>query len=159
MFDRYLILNDSEKYTSSGHGEVEGQAQVVNLGEGLVRGNVIIDIYEIKISNNDELYRLQIMGGSDQSLTETVSLCQLELGAADAVEGNQDALISRNIMPFQNEQAGTIYPFVRIRHELSGTNPEINYFSMLGKDHIMLGNRKIYVPSMTATTTTTTTTT
>ena len=89
MYDRYQILNDSDKYTSTGYGQVEGKAQVVYLGEGLVRGNVILDVYEIKVTDQDELYRLHIMGGSDESFTETVSLCELELGAENVVAGDE----------------------------------------------------------------------
>ena len=153
MFDQILILKDSGKVTSSGYGEVSGEAQVIDLGEGHVRGNIVIDVSEIKISSNDELYRLHLIGGSDGSFTEEVSLCELELGALEVVEGNQDAQTARYILPFQNEQAGTIYPYCRIRHELSGSSPEINYSARFGKDHVMLGT----VNTTVATTTTTTT--
>ena len=154
MYDINLILKDSGQVTSSGYGQVDGEAQVINLGDGHVRGNIVFDATEIKISSNDELYRLHLMGGSDGTFTQEVSLCELELGALEVVEGNQDSQIARYILPFQNEQAGTIYPYCRVRHELSGSSPEINYSARFGKDHVMLG---AMYPTVATTTTTTTT--
>jgi hypothetical protein len=154
MFDKILELKDTGKVTSSGYGTVGGEASIVYLGTGLVRGNAIFDVIQLKISSNDELYRMHLIGGSDESFTEEVSLCEIELGASEVVEGNQDSMVSRYILPFQNEQAGTTYPYLRIRHELSGSSPEINYSARFTKDIVMRGT-----PNITVSTTTTTTTT
>ena len=75
MFDYDFELKDAGAVTSSGYGEVDSSAKVVNLGSGLVRGNLIIDINAIKITDNDELYEIHLIGGDDSSFTNQVSLC------------------------------------------------------------------------------------
>jgi hypothetical protein len=153
MYDENLKLKDAGVVTSSGYGTVDGSAQVLNLGSGLVRGNVIFDISTVVIDDDDEKYELHLMGGDDASFTNTVSLCCLELGANASLQGNQDTERARYILPFQNEQAGTIYPYVRVRHVVSGTSPKLRYAAYLGKDLELCGTTNV-----TAVTTTTTTT-
>jgi hypothetical protein len=154
MFDYDAILKDAGAVTSSGYGEVDSAAKVVNIGSGLVRGNVIIDISAIDVSSKDELYEIHLMGGSDESFTQEVSLCSKELGHNASLEGNRDSKSGRYVLPFQNEMAGRIWPYIRIRHVLEGTTPSINYEARLEKALTVTG----YI-SETVTTTTTTTTT
>lgn len=155
MFDIKLKLKDKGSVTASGYGTVDGSAQVLNLGLGLVRGNMILDVTRLEISDNDELVRVHLMGGSDGSFTNEVSLVSLELGAKEVIEGNIDSeQAARFILPFQNEQAGTVYPYVRVRHEISGTSPRINYQARLEKDLPITGR---LIQTTTTTTTTTTT--
>jgi hypothetical protein len=154
MFGIGDVLKDAGAVTSSGYGTVDAAAKVVDLKEGLVRGNIIIDVSAIDISSGNELCEIHLMGGSDESFTQEVSLCSKELGHNASLEGNRDSKPGRYILPFQNEMAGRIWPYVRIRHVLSGTTPSINYQARLEKDLAVTG----YI-SETVTTTTTTTTT
>ena len=133
MFDNVFIMKDDGAVTTTGYGEVDAAAQVVDVGEGLVRGNVIIDIDAIKVSANDELYSLNLVGGSDESFTQQVSLCSKELGSATSLVGNLDSKISKIILHASNEERGIIYPFIRVRHVISGTLPSINYRCILHK--------------------------
>jgi hypothetical protein len=134
MIDTEHTLKDAGAVTSSGYGTIDSVAKTVDLGEGLVRMNLIIDISFIKCSAADELYTLYLMGGDDESFTETVSLCSKELGAPASLQGNLVSKISRVVIPAQNEQGGTIYPYVRLRYVISGTNPSINLSARLEKD-------------------------
>jgi hypothetical protein len=154
MFGIGDVLKDTGAVTSSGYGTVDAAAKVINLKEGLIRGNVIIDVSDIDISSKDELCAIHLMGGSDESFTQEVSLCSKELGHNASLEGNRDSKAGRYVLPFQNEMAGRIWPYVRIRHVLSGTSPSINYQARLEKDLAVTGHI-----SETVTTTTTTTTT
>lgn len=154
MFTYTDILKDAGRVTSSGNGTVDGSAKSVNLGAGLVRGNLFIDVFQINIASNDEIYRIHLMGGDDSDFTNEVSLCCLELGAKEVLQGNQDHAVARYVLPFQTEQAGTIFPYVRVRHEIGGTTPNINYSARLEKDNVARGTTNI-----TGITTTTTTTT
>ena len=156
MFDYYYELKDTGRVTSSGNGTVDGSAKSVNLGAGLVRGNLFIDVFQVNIVNNDEIYRIHLMGGDDSSFTNEVSLCCLELGAKEVLQGNVDSLVSRYILPFQNEQKGTVYPFVRVRHQIAGTTPNINFSARLEKDLPVTGTTNIGTITTTTTTTTTT---
>ncbi len=134
MFDYTYILKDDGAVTSTGYGQVDASAQVINVGSGLVRGNVVIDIDAVKCSAGDELYFLHLVAGSDASFTQQVSLCSKELGAATSLVGNLDSKISRVVLCFQNEERGVHYPYMRIKHVISGTSPSINYRARLEKD-------------------------
>jgi hypothetical protein len=134
MFDNTHILKDAGAVTSSGYAEVDASAKVVNLGSGLMRMNLIIDISALDISSDDELYCIHLMGGSDASFTQQVSLASKELGHNASLQGNRDSKISRIILPVQNEQGGTVFPYVRIRHVISGTSPSINYIARIEDD-------------------------
>ena len=156
MFDTEAILHKAEAaVTSSGYGTtvVDGEdtAKVVNLGAGLVRGNLVVDLNHI-VARSNEKYTLHLMGGDDSDFTKQVSLCSKELGAAGALEGNLTSKLSRIVIPFQNEQAGTIYPYVRVRHVIAGDNPSINYTARLEKDLPVTGTTAL---NQTTTTTTT----
>jgi len=135
MFDNEHILEDgAAEKSASGYGQVDASAQVVDLGEGLVRGNVIVDVTRLAMQGNDQLYQVHLMGGNDASFTQEVSLACFELGPKETIEGNKDSKLGRFILPFQNETNRIIYPFVRARHVLSGTGPVIDYVCRLEKD-------------------------
>ncbi|MFX0090788.1 MAG: hypothetical protein ACFFBD_03410 [Candidatus Hodarchaeota archaeon] len=150
MLDDQHILKDARAVTSSGYGEVDSTAKVVNLGSGLVRGNVIIDVTAMALTDNDELYQLHLMGGDDSSFTKEVALATAEIGCKEVTEETHDSKMGRYILPFENEKNGVVYPYVRIRHAISGTTPSINYTCRLEKDLPVRGT-----VSATATTTTT----
>ena len=134
MLDTEHILKDAGAVTSSGFGEVDSSPQVVDLGSGIVRGNCIIDLAAMVMQGNDQLYQLHLMGGDDASFTKTVALATMELGPKETIESNWDSKLSRFIMPFQNEQGGVIFPYIRIRHTISGSSPSINYTARLEKN-------------------------
>ena len=154
MLDTEHILKDAGAVTSSGYGEVDSSPKAVNLGDGLIRGNLVIDISEVKITDKDESYTINLMGGNDSNFNSEVSLCSKEIGAHGVLEGSVDAKLSRVVLPFMNEERGIVYPYVRVRHVISGTSPSINYSARLEKDLPQRG-----VTSLNQTTTTTTTTT
>jgi hypothetical protein len=154
MLDHTHILKDAGAVTSSGYGQVDSEAKTVNLGSGIVRGNVIIDVTALALMDNDELYQLHLMGGDDSSFTNTVALATIEIGCKEVTEANLDSKAGRYILPFENEKNGVIYPYVRIRHSISGTTASINYTARLEKDLPVTG----YITETVTTTTTTTTT-
>jgi len=134
MYDAALELKDAGAVTSSGYGTVDEEAAVVNVGEGMVKGRLIIEVSEVEIADNDELYVIHLMGGDDESFTNTVSLGSIELGANEVLEGNVDSQTGRYEVPFTNEQNGTIYPYLRVRHVISGTVATgINYKAYMSR--------------------------
>ena len=133
MFDNTFILKDDGAVTSTGYGEVDASAQVVSLGAGLVVMNAVIFVDSIKCSAGSEIYELHLVGGSDASFTQQVSLCSKELGANAVLQGNLDSKISKIILHASNEHGGTIFPYIRIRHVIAGASPSINYRCILHK--------------------------
>jgi hypothetical protein len=131
MIDNSTFLKDAGAVNASGYGQVAAAAAVVNIGKGKVNGRMVVDVSAVDIANTDERYILNLMGGSDAVFTSEVSLAAMDLGAAAPIEGNVDALATRYQIPFSNEKGGILYPYVRVRHVLSGTTPSINYTARL----------------------------
>ena len=151
MFDNEHILEDGAAgKTASGYGQVDASAQVVDLGAGLIRGNLIVDVTRLAMQGNDQLYQVHLMGGDDASFTKEVALCTLELGPKETIEGNRDSKLGRYVVPLETEKNGIVYPFVRVRHVLSGSGPVINYVCRLEKDLPVRGG----IFNLTTTTTT-----
>jgi hypothetical protein len=152
MFNYDDRLKDAGAVTATGVGQVSSSPKVVSLGAGLIRGNMIIDISAIKITALDEIYTLHLMGGNDALFTSEVSLASKEIGNKIVLQGNVDAKLSRLSVPFMNEERGIIYPFVRVRHEIAGTSPSINYVARLEKN-VRVTGKTATVQGVTTTTT------
>jgi hypothetical protein len=130
MYDTQLELKDAGAVTVSGYGTVDASAQVVDVGEGTVKGRLVIDVSAIEVASDDELYRLMLMGESED--TEEICLVAIELGAAGAVQGDVDSTTGRYELPFSTEKNGTVYGNLRVRHVISGTIATgINYTARL----------------------------
>jgi len=118
-----------------------------------VRGNVIIEVAAMALQSNNELYQILLIGGNNGSFSRTVVLAQIEIGAREVLEETLDSKLGRYILPFENEKNGVVYPFVRVRHVISGTTPSINYQCRLEKDLPVKGTVNIN-PGDASTTTT-----
>jgi hypothetical protein len=102
------------------------------------------------MQGNDQNYKIHLMGGDDASFTNEVALATLELGPKETTEESKDSKLGRYIVPFETEKNKTVYPYVRVRHVLSGTGPVINYAARLEKDLSERG--KIFTQTTTTTT-------
>ena len=71
MFDSTLQLKDAGAVTSTGYGEVDAAAQVLDLGSGLIRGNLIVDVTRLAMQGNDQTYAIHLMGGDDEMIDRT----------------------------------------------------------------------------------------
>ena len=130
MFDSTHILHDGT-VTASGYGLVSAAPVVINLGTGLTRMNVILNISAIKISADNEIYTVHVQAGNDASFTKSLSLCSKELGHNSVLQGSLDSKISRIVLGCQNEHAGVIYPFLRLRFVVAGSSPSITLSAFL----------------------------
>lgn len=158
MIDNNSTLKDAgAAVTSSGYGTVDSAANVINLGKGHLRGNVIVDVSAIKISAKNELYRLCLMGGKDADFTGETVLAQKDIGPKAVTQGNVDSKAGRFIIPFQNSERGIIYPYCRIKHVLSGSSPSLTYSARLETDLPQTGSTALVTETTTTSSTTTTT--
>ena len=135
LFDADLVLEDSldangdaEAITSSAAGSVLGVAQVIDLGDGLAEGYMIVDIDAIVVAA-DEDYTIKLQGTQTAAFggADFVDLAMLKLGHADALVGNASAGAAgdRFVIPFRNEQNGEVYRYVRAYTLMSGTGESI----------------------------------
>ena len=96
---------------------------VVNVGDGLLEANCVIDVTAIEIDSNDELYTICVQGSSESDFSSTVEcLAILELGAKEVLNySDVDSEVGRYILPFRNERNGTLCPYIRLICDVAGT--------------------------------------
>jgi hypothetical protein len=135
-FDSELELKDAGLVAADAAAQVDSADKVITLGAGLVEGNIVIDVSAIEIASNDEIYKVTLQGSdnSDFSTGDEVDLAEITLGAKEVIGGDQDSIVGRYIVPFRNEKAGTVYPYVRIYTDVGGTIATgINFKAYLAK--------------------------
>ena len=133
--DAELVLEDSldtdgdaEAAESSAAGALLTVAQVIDLGDGLAEGYMIVDIDAIVVAT-DEDYTIKLQGTQTAAFggTDFVDLAMLKLGHVDALVGDASAGAAgdRFVVPFRNEQNGEVYRYVRAYTLMSGTGESI----------------------------------
>ena len=123
---------------ASGAIAASAAATVIPLiGEGLVQGDIIIDVTAMDIVGNDEMYDIIAQISPDLACTPAtlVDRCAISLGAMETKRSdcNRDDTIGRYILPFDNEYCGTIYPYVRLYTVTVGATNSITYSARLAK--------------------------
>ena len=132
--DADLVLEDSldtdgdaAAITSSAAGSLLTVAQVIDLGDGLVEGVMVCDIDAIVVGT-DALYAITLQGNNDGDFADatTYDLVQINIGSGEVLFNATEATDvgaagSRFVVPFRNEQDGTVYRYVRAYQTLSGT--------------------------------------
>lgn len=132
--DSGLTLKAAGLIAASAAGSV-----IADLGAGLIKGEVQIDVTALEIDTNDEIYDIVLQLSSDSDFgTDTnirdrcsLTLCAAEVQRSDA---NSDSVVGRYFLPFDNEMASTKYRYARIYTVVAGTIASgINYTARLVK--------------------------
>lgn len=115
-YDDALNLRDSASLTASADGDI------LDLGPGLFDGFLVVDLASAEVASGSEIYTVSLEGSTVAAMTST-SVC-----LAKKVFGNlvvpMDAALStagRYVIPFRNEEGGTIYRYVRLSNVVAGT--------------------------------------
>jgi len=141
LYDADLVLEDSLDSAGSVSSIVTSQAginlevaKIVDLGDGVVEGVMIVDIDAIDIDEADELYEIELQAAQSATFATAGlvrNLAMLELGAGEvltngtATTGDEGAAGARYVVPFRNVINGTVYRYVRSYIEIAGTGPGI----------------------------------
>lgn len=142
LYDADLLLEDSldsagdvSAIVASQVGKVLDVAKIIDLGDGLVEGYMIVDIDAIDISAADELYEIFLQGAQSATFATAGlvrNLAAIELGAGElltngtATTGDQGAAGDRYVVPFRNELNGEVFRYVRAYQQLAdGTGETI----------------------------------
>ena len=125
-FDADLEFKDAGLVASSAAAQVDSENQIVDLGTGLFRGKMIIDVSALEIADNDELYDIVVQLSSDSDFgtdTNIVEAAQLNLSAAEVkrTDCNQDDSTGRYKLYFDNEHNETFYRYARLYTVVGGT--------------------------------------
>lgn len=130
LYDDALSLRDAGLLAAT-----TTETTILDLGAGLVDGNLVIDVSAIEVASGNEKYTIHLEGSNVAAMTSgSVTLANIPLGnatdPADAATG-----VGRFVVPFRNEQNGTNYRYVRIYTLAAGTIATgINFAAFLAMD-------------------------
>lgn len=110
------------------------ESTILDLGSGLVDGYLVLDVSAVEVGDGNEIYLACLEGSNVAAMTSgSVCLAQLEMGNASA-PADADTSTGRFVIPFRNEQNGTLYRYVRIYTEVAGTVATgINFAAFIAK--------------------------
>ena len=108
---------------------------ILNLGTGLVDGYLVIDLTACEIASGDERYTVSIEASNVAAMTSG------SVNLASKVFGNlvvpMDAALSasgRYVIPFRNEEGGTVFQYIRLSTLIAGTVATgINFSAFIAK--------------------------
>lgn len=128
-YDNELLLKSAGLIAATTTGST-----IIDLGEGLVDGFLVLDVSAVEVASNDEVYLVCLEGSNVSGMgSGSVCLTQTELGNATA-PADADTSTGRFVVPFRNEQNGTTYRYVRLYTEVAGTVATgINFSAFLAK--------------------------
>jgi hypothetical protein len=139
-FDSDLELKDAGLIGSSAAAQVGGVAKVLDLGTGLVEGNIVVDVSALEIADNDEIYEIvpQLTNTAAFATATAIQdgpLLNLSAKEVKRTDSDKDDATGRYIIPFRNEVGGTIYRYMRLYTYVTGTVATgVNYSAYLAKD-------------------------
>jgi len=143
LYDVDLLLEDSldsaaavSAIVASQVGKVLDVAKILDLGDGVVEGYMIVDIDAIEVgAAADLLYEIWLQGAQSETFGTAGlvrNLAGLELGCgeyltnATTTTGDEGAAGDRFVIPFRNVINGTVFRYVRAYLEIyNGTGETI----------------------------------
>jgi hypothetical protein len=128
-YDHATLLKAAGLVAASAAGSV-----ILDLGDGLMTGDLIIDVSALEVASTDEVYTIALEGSSVAAMTSgSVVLAEKQLGNVPS-PADADTGTGRHIVPFRNELNGTLYRYVRIYTTVAGAIATgINYSAFLAK--------------------------
>ena len=138
-YDAGLLLKAAALVASTADGTL-----IVDVGTGLYRGDLVIDVTALEIDSNDESYEVVLQGSSDAAFgtaANIAALTSITVGdkvstrlASGVLATGTDDLPGRYTVAFRNERNGTTYRYLRIKTIVVGTIATgINYTAFLAK--------------------------
>lgn len=130
-----FTYDDALELKAAGLVAASADGSIVDLGEGLVDGFIVIDVTAVEIASGNEIYTISLEG-SNVAAMDSGSVC-----LAKKVFGNlvvpMDAALSasgRYVIPFRNEEGGNTFRYVRLSTLVAGTIATgINFSAFLAK--------------------------
>lgn len=128
-YDDSLSLKDAALIATS-----TTESVVVDLGEGLFDGFLVVDVSAIEVADGSEIYDICLEGSTVAALASgSVCLSRIRMGNAPA-PADADTGTGRFAIPVTNEQNGVLYRYVRLYTGVAGTIATgINYSAFLAK--------------------------
>jgi hypothetical protein len=129
-YDAGTLIKAAGLVAASAAGSV-----IVDLGDGFMDGDMVIDISALEVASTDEVYTISLEGSAVAAMTSgSVILAEKTFGNV-AAPADADTAVGRHVLPFRNELNGTLYRYVRVYTTVAGTidSGGINYSAFLAK--------------------------
>jgi hypothetical protein len=122
-FDYALYLHDGGSITSSAAGEIGGSAKILDLGAGVVYGDIVVDVTELDVDSNNEIVTVGVQISDSSTFSSGYyQVASLALGDASPLAGDTDMTTGRYIIPFNNMIAdGVAKRYLRLYFTVAGT--------------------------------------
>lgn len=122
-FDYDLRLKDAGLIAADDIAQVGGSDQILDLGASRVDGRVIIDATAVEVASGDERYDIGLQFSASSTFASGVVQGPIQpLGdAATLVSADTDNGTGRYELPFTNEINGTVYRYMRMVIDVTGT--------------------------------------
>lgn len=125
-FDINLLMKDAGLIAADAATQVSAADKILDTGGtgAVFEADLIVDVTAIETATGDEKYAIIVEGSSSASFASGIDqLAMIELGHATPKVGGSDVTDStgRFIVPFRNERNGTIYRYIRVYVDVTGT--------------------------------------
>ena len=130
-----FTYDDALEMKAAGLVAASADGSILDLGEGLFDGFLVIDASAIEVASGDEIYTISVEGSTVAAMTSE-SVCLAKKVFGNVVVPMDDALSAagRYVIPFRNEEAGELQRYVRLSTLVAGTIATgINFSAFLAK--------------------------
>lgn len=133
-YDNALLI----RATGAAITSTETGSVILDVGAGLFRGHLVVDVTAIDVTTGDEAYSLMLEGSPDAAFGTAGNIrvvSELRIGGATFTTPNGAADgVGRFAIPFRNERNGTLYRYLRLYTLIAGTSPSLTFSAFLAKN-------------------------
>lgn len=133
-FDSDLEFKDAGLVAASAAATVDSAAKVIDVGTGLFKACMILDVSALDIDGNNEIYDIIVQGSTVAAFATAgsiVELAAINLSAKEVKrsDSDKDDSTGRYKIYFDNENDGTYYRYLRVYTVVAGAGVStgINY--------------------------------
>lgn len=138
-YDAALLL----RATASAITSTETGSLILDVGNGLLDADLILDVHTMDVASTDESYTFILEGSPDAAFGTAGNITVLAtagLGSAAGVAtatggplGTSDG-VGRFLVPFRNERNGTTFRYLRLKTVIAGTSASLTFEAWIAKD-------------------------
>ena len=130
-----FTYDDDLEMKAAGLVAASADGSILDLGEGLFDGYLVIDASAIEVASTDEIYTISVEGSTVAAMSSAgVCLAKKVLGNVVVPMDDAASATGRYVVPFRNEEQGELQRYVRLSTLVAGTIATgINFSAFLAK--------------------------
>jgi hypothetical protein len=135
-YDNDLELKDAGAITASAAAQISSEDQIIDLGAGVLHGDIVIDVTACEVASGNEMYTVGAQISDSATFASGIyEVTCIKLGSSRSITGDTDMGIGRYILPFRNTIANNVSKrYMRLYTTISGSiSTGINYSAYLAK--------------------------